>query len=78
MGKCNNCTKFLTCNRTECKQVTYLQANQIERLETRKEIELTIEANFRRLIEAMLKVGVTFNELINSSTQEEQKEKKDG
>lgn len=78
MGKCNNCTKFLTCNRTECNQVTYLQANQIERLETRKGIELSIEADYRRLIEAMLKVGVTFNELLNSSTQKKQKEKKDG
>ena len=68
MGKCNNCTKFLTCNRTECKQVTYLQANQIERLETRKEIELTIEADFRRLTETILKAGVTFKELLNSST----------
>lgn len=78
MGKCNNCTKFLTCNRTECKQVTYLQANQIERVETKKGIELSIEADFRRLIEAMLKVGVTLNELLNSSTQKKEKEKKDG
>lgn len=68
MGKCNNCAKFLTCNRTECKQVTYLQANQIERLETRKGIELSIEVDFRRITEAILKAGVTFKELLNSST----------
>ena len=30
--KCNNCTKFLTCNRENCKQVTYLQAGQIDRI----------------------------------------------
>lgn len=78
MGRCNNCTKFLTCNRTECNQVTYLQANQIERVETKKGIELSIEADFGRLIEAMLKAGVTLNELLNSSTQKKQKEKKDG
>lgn len=78
MGKCNNCTKFLTCNRTECKQVTYLQANQIEKIETKKEIELSIEAACRRLTEAMLKLGATFNEPLNSSTQKKEKEKKDG
>ena len=73
MGKCNNCTKFLTCNRTECNQVTYLQANQIDRVKVKK-LEISIEAVFRRLTEAMLKVGVTFNELLNSSTQKKQKE----
>lgn len=39
--KCNNCTKFLTCNRKNCKQVTYLQAGQIEKLEIKKEKSLT-------------------------------------
>lgn len=73
MGKCNNCTKFLTCNRTECNQVTYLQANQIDRVKVKK-LEISIEADFRRLTEAMLKLGVTFNELLNSSTQKKQKE----
>lgn len=35
MQKCNNCTKFLICNREECKQVTYLQAGQIDRVEVK-------------------------------------------
>ena len=39
--KCNNCTKFLTCNRQNCKQITYLQAGQIERIEVKKEKSLT-------------------------------------
>lgn len=34
--KCNNCTKFLTCNRQTCKQVTYLQAGQIEKIESKE------------------------------------------
>ena len=38
---CNNCTKFLTCNREICKQVTYLQAGQIERIKVKKEKSLT-------------------------------------
>lgn len=42
MNKCNNCVKFLTCNRTECNQITFLQANQIERLEE-KEIDRSLE-----------------------------------
>lgn len=39
--KCNNCTKFLTCNRGNCKQVTYLQAGQIDKVEEKKEKSLT-------------------------------------
>lgn len=39
MSKCNNCTKFLTCNREYCKPVTYLQANQIERIGAKEEKE---------------------------------------
>lgn len=64
MSKCNNCVKFLTCNRTDCKQVTYLQANQIERIEARKGIEISLEADIKRITEAMLKVGVTFRQLM--------------
>lgn len=64
MNKCNNCVKFLTCNRTDCKQVTYLQANQIERIEAKKGIEISLEADIKRITEAMLKVGVTFRQLI--------------
>ena len=37
MNKCKNCTKFLTCNREQCKQITYLQAGQIERIEQKEE-----------------------------------------
>lgn len=64
MNKCNNCVKFLTCNRTDCKQVTYLQANQIDRIEARKEIEISLEADIKRIKEAMLKVGVTLKQLM--------------
>ena len=39
--KCNNCVKNLTCNRENCKQVTYLQAGQIDRIKVRKEKSLT-------------------------------------
>lgn len=66
MGKCNNCVKFLTCNRTECNQVTYLQANQIDRIETRKETELSIETDFRRFKEAVCMAGTTLKQLSES------------
>ena len=36
MNTCNNCTKFLTCNRETCKQITYLQAGQIERIKVKE------------------------------------------
>ena len=31
MSKCNNCTKFLTCDRKECKQVTFIQAGILDK-----------------------------------------------
>ncbi len=33
MNKCNNCAKFLTCDRRKCDQVTFLQAGQIDKIE---------------------------------------------
>lgn len=39
--KCNNCVKNLTCNREICKQVTYLQAGQIDKLEIKKEKKIS-------------------------------------
>ncbi len=32
MNKCNNCAKFLTCDRKKCNQITFLQVGQLERL----------------------------------------------
>lgn len=37
MNKCNNCAKFLTCDRRKCDQVTFLQANQLEKIEYSKD-----------------------------------------
>lgn len=36
MNKCNNCAKFLTCDRKKCNQVTFLQAGQLERVEIKQ------------------------------------------
>lgn len=66
MGKCNNCVKFLTCNRTECNQVTYLQANQIDKIEARKGIELLIEADFKKFEEAVCMAGTSLKQLLDS------------
>ena len=66
MSKCNNCIKFLTCNRTECNQITFLQANQIERVEIRKRMELSIEADFKKFKEAVCMAGTTSKQLLES------------
>lgn len=31
MNKCNNCAKFLTCDRKECNQVTFIQAGILDK-----------------------------------------------
>lgn len=78
MGKCNNCVKFLTCNRTECNQVTYLQANQIDRIEARKGIELSIVADFRRFQEAVCMAGTSLKQLTENFDIKKQKGKNNG
>lgn len=30
-NKCNNCAKFLTCNRKECKKITFVEAGILDR-----------------------------------------------
>lgn len=65
MNKCNNCVKFLTCNRTECNQITYLQANQIERLEV-KEIDISLETDFRKFKEAVCMAGTTLKQVLEN------------
>jgi len=30
-NKCNNCAKFLTCNRKECKKITFIEAEIIDK-----------------------------------------------
>lgn len=65
-NRCNNCVKILTCNRTECNQVTYLQANQIDRIAVRKVVKPSIEEEHRRLIEAMIKIGVTSKQILGN------------
>lgn len=47
--RCNNCTKFLTCNRQNCKQITYLQAEQIEKNKTLEEAIKDVDIAFRNL-----------------------------
>lgn len=75
MNKCNNCVKFLTCNRTECNQITFLQANQIERLEV-KEIDISLEIDFRKFKEAVCMAGTTLKQVLeNLSFKETEREK---
>lgn len=30
-NKCNNCAKFLTCNRKECKKISFVEAKVLDR-----------------------------------------------
>ena len=75
MNKCNNCVKFLTCNRTECNQITYLQANQIERIEE-KEMDISLGTEFRKFKEAVCMAGTTLKQVLeNLNFKETEREK---
>lgn len=68
MNKCNNCTKFLTCDRKQCNQVTFLQSGQLERVEV-KQLKVDREYDFRLLVNGIYKAGITSQQAINNLKQ---------
>lgn len=65
MNKCNNCAKFLTCDRRQCNRVTFLQARQLDRLEV-KQLKIDIEYDARLLLDGLSKFGMTSKQAINN------------
>lgn len=65
MNKCNNCAKFLTCERRRCNQVSFLQAGQLDRLEI-KQLNIDIECYTRFLVDGLAKLGITLEEASNN------------
>lgn len=68
MNKCNNCAKFLTCDRKQCNQVTFLQAGQLERVEVKK-LKIDIEYDARLLVDGLSKAGMTLEQVIKNLKQ---------
>lgn len=75
MNKCNNCAKFLTCDRRKCEQVTFLQAGQLERLETNpKYLEIDINTfTLQNSIEKFRKSLCEFGMIIKELSEEDKK-----
>ena len=65
MNKCNNCAKFLTCDRRKCNQITFLQAGQLDRLEV-KQLKIDIEYDARLLSDGLSKFGMTLEQALNN------------
>ena len=65
MDKCNNCAKFLTCDRRKCNQITFLQAGQLERVEV-KQLKIDIEYDARLLVDGLSKAGITLEQVLNN------------
>lgn len=38
-NKCNNCAKFLACNRKECKKITFLKAGILDKPQNKHKTE---------------------------------------
>lgn len=75
MNKCNNCAKFLTCDRKECYQVTFLQAGQLDRLETNPKY-LKIDINtftLQKSIEQFRKAICNFGIVAKEALEEDKK-----
>lgn len=68
MNKCNNCAKFLTCDGRKCNQVTFLQAGQLERLETNLKYlridfnTITLQKSLEELRKAIWEFGMVTKE----------------
>ena len=76
MNKCNNCAKFLTCDRRKCDKVTFLQAGQLERLETNLKYlridfnTITLQKSLEEIRKAICEFG-----MVTKETLEEDKKK---
>lgn len=75
MNKCNNCAKFLTCDRRKCEQVTFLQAGQLERVEANpKYLEIDFNAiTLQKSIEEFRKAICEFGMIAKEALEEDKK-----
>lgn len=74
MNKCNNCAKFLTCDRKECDQVTFLQAGQLERIKYSRNFFKTNPNSLAESIEQFRK-AICNSGIVAKETLEEDKKK---
>lgn len=75
MNKCNNCAKFLTCDRRKCDQVTFLQAGQLERVEANpKYLEIDFNAiTLQKSMEQFRKAIYEFGMIAKEALEEDKK-----
>lgn len=61
-NKCNNCVKFLTCDKKTCSPITYLQANQIEKIKRGENMKFYDKRIYEKdkKIKAMFVILITF------------------
>ena len=80
MDKCNNCAKFLTCDRRQCNQITFLQAGQLDRLETNlKYLKIDINTfTLQKSIEEFRKALCEFGMITKRALEEDKKKFKKG
>ena len=74
MNKCNNCAKFLTCDRRKCEQVTFLQAGQLERIKYSRNFFKTNPNSLAESIEQFRK-AICNSGIVAKETLEEDKKK---
>ena len=71
MNKCNNSAKFLTCDRKECDQVTFLQAGQLERIKySRNFFKInpnSLEESMEQFRKAICHFGMVAKELLEEN-----------
>lgn len=73
MNKCNNCTKFLTCDRRECKQITFLQAEQLDRIKIKPQYLKIDSKALEKSIEEFSKAIYQFEILVKKRLEEDTK-----
>ena len=45
-NKCNNCAKFLTCNRKKCEKISFVEAGMIEKPKRSEKFEIHSKCKF--------------------------------
>lgn len=78
MNKCNNCAKFLTCDRKECYQVTFLQAGQLERIKYSRNFFKINPNSLAESMEQFRKAICNFGIVAKEALEEDKKKFKKG
>lgn len=77
-NKCNNCAKFLTCNRQDCKKITFVEAGILDRpiridkkewWESIEELNVEFAKSMEYIVDTITEAGIALKEFYNGEAE---------